>query len=321
MSFKKIKAYKKLAILGVVLFFGLAYFIFGTKNYFLHEPLAVAAGNNCTAIASTNWNLASTWSGCNSDYPRATDNATVGAGFTVTIPAGYTIETIGNLTIAGTLTQSNTATQTISGTLTVQSGGILNHCANDTTQACIVNFAANAVTVDTGGSINVASKGYTTNNGTGKGAQGSFPNGSGAGAAHGGNGGAGQSSGASAYCDITNPATIGSGGGGAGGFGGGGSGGGFVKLTVTNAFTLNGSVTVAGGAGGGGSPYGGGGSGGGLNITAGSIAGTPTSISIAGGAAGGSTAGGGGGGCALFNYTTTNTIVPTSSIFAMCGGG
>jgi hypothetical protein len=63
---------------------------------------------------------------------------------------------------AGTTTLSNYSTSTPALNLTTftMNGGTLTHLANDTTQNHILNISANDITINSGASINVDSKGY-----------------------------------------------------------------------------------------------------------------------------------------------------------------
>lgn len=263
---------------------------------------------------------------------------TIGGGTTATLEVQQNINSSSaNITIAsgGVVKQKNTTTQTITGTLLIQSGGKLTHTDNSTSQAYEVDFSAATITIDSGGSIDADALGYDANQGE-TGGKGDGNGCAGGGGAHGGNGGAGQSSGGcessasggTAYGSITNPVTMGSGGGTRNGNTAttGSQGGGYIKLVATGTLTVNGVITADGaastGANGG---YGfGGGAGGGINISVATIAGTPQSITATGGNASNesSDGGGGSGGVVFINYTTDSSssgIIDASGITANGG--
>jgi hypothetical protein len=305
----------------------------GSVYFFYSDPPVTWDGDAGDDL----WNSATNWS--NNTVPTSTDEVVIDTAVTVTTNADISFNslTIGgtaaatlqlsnditsgaDITIAdsGTLEQKNTNTQTITGTLLVQNGGTLTHSDNSTTQAYEVDFSAATITVDTGGSINVdylgfdggydsASDGY----GTGKGFA------SGGGGAHCGDGGNNSANaGGTGYGDVSNPATIGSGGG-AAGYNGidGGDGGGLIILNASGDVTINGTITADG------QSYhndSGGGAGGGVKITAGgALAGTPDSFTVTGATNGGWGAGGGGG-CVYLGYVSTNSVAYTD--ISMNGG-
>lgn len=176
--------------------------------------------------------------------------------------------------------------------------------------------------VDTGGSISADAKGYSSEQGPGRGLR--YPLGSigyGTGGGYGGFGGAvGTAAGGVAYGSSADPSYGSGGGSGALSSGpvAGGSGGGFVKLNVFGLLTVNGSISANGEA----ATYpAGGGSGGGITITAPAIAGSG-SISANGGAGTFASGGGGGGRIAIF-YTSTTFSGATTAYGAsglMAGG-
>src|SRR3989338_7662178 len=88
--------------------------------------------------------------------------------------------------------------------ITVNDKGVITHDANVSTQANVVNIAANNITINSGGSINVDEKGYVGSASVGYGPGGA----SGGGGGHGGAGGG--AGGGVAYCSPYNPNTIGS---------------------------------------------------------------------------------------------------------------
>ncbi len=191
-------------------------------------------------------------------------------------------------------------------TLLINDGGTLTHGTNDTTQTNVIYISATSSTVAVGGAIDVDGKGYgSSGNGPGGGTNTASTGGGGAG--HGGAGGAGGVSGGSAYCIASDPGTIGSSGGSGAPSQAGGAGGGFIELDITGTLTINGTVTADGGNGT--DSSGGGGAGGGVQFTANVIAGSPQSFTITGGASGATEGGGGAGGCALFNYTSSISLI------------
>ncbi len=323
----------------------------GIQTFIFHAPTAEAAAISWTA-GSGNWSTASNWSG--NAVPTSSDDVTINraGGATITADTNISFSTLtiggagdsnillltnnittgGSITIgsSGSLIQKNFTAQTITGTLTINSGGILQHEENTTTEAYKVDITAATITINSGGTVDVNARGYQgdqgfkghTNvggeghngHGTGKGLNGNlvaFNSGSGAG--HGGAGGANNDStpeaGGAAYCTGTNPATIGSGGGGSGNSptaGKGGDGGGLIRLTSTGNITIAGSILANGGAGEeDGGNDGGGGSGGGIYIYGGAITANTGTVEAKGGAAGnGNSGGGGGGGCIFYSYTS-----------------
>jgi cellulose synthase/poly-beta-1,6-N-acetylglucosamine synthase-like glycosyltransferase/transposase-like protein len=146
----------------------------------------VASDNTCTAAASTNWNLPTTWaSGCHGNGPISGDTVNIGA-YTVTVttatPAAATVNftaTGGILTVTGTLNLSGaltandlaagalTATATGSGTLNVASIAVGNGTApTSSTYATTLTSYVSTVT-DSGGLTVNSYKGSSTyyNNG------------------------------------------------------------------------------------------------------------------------------------------------------------
>ncbi|MDD2325466.1 MAG: fibronectin type III domain-containing protein, partial [Alphaproteobacteria bacterium] len=214
-----------------------------------------------------------------------------------------------------TLVDYTTATALTVDTLTINGNASLTNEVNSASQAHVVNISADTITIRKNGIINVKGRGYGA--GVGPGAGGYAGSYGGGGGAHVGNGGLGWGAGAGApgtggYCNLTNPQTMGSGGG-LGAYQDGSPGGGLVILSVSGVFTIDGSINASGkestspGAGGGGA----------INVTAGSISGTPILFSAAGGNAS-SDGGGGGGGCIRINYATTNSI--TAGMSNVTGG-
>ena len=196
------------------------------------------------------------------------------------VVSGYTI-----LRQEGAITASN---------LTLKTGATLTHPANNNSKVYTLDFTiTNDLTIESGASINVDGRGYSSSNGPGKGGDNwNYAGGAGYGA-EGGSSSGGAAAGGSAYGSILEPTDIGSGGGSATGNGTkGGSGGGAIKLTVGGSLILDGTITANGATGG---SYSGGGSGGSIYLLLGTLTGSGT-ISAKGGGSGNSSGGGGAGG-------------------------
>ncbi|NOQ38574.1 hypothetical protein GQ472_06840, partial [archaeon] len=184
--------------------------------------------------------------------------------------------------------------------MTINSGGVLTHNSNTDTQISYINITLPNLTINSGGKIDVSSRGYSSDNGFGS----------------------------SSYGSLTAPDDLGSGGS-TGGSVSGARGAGLIKLNISGTFTNNGSI-IANGANAGGSTVssgqgvgggyggtggsassttnsaGGGGSGGGIHIIAGTFAGNG-SIDANGGNGGSyisAKGGGGAGGRIAIKYTT-----------------
>ncbi len=312
-------------------------------NRIFPTGLSRAATVTYTGSTSSTWNTAANWS--TGSVPTSADAVTISgsSATTVTIYSGQVanfssltigggtatttvvlIGTIGtgtDITILpnGVLEQKNNVPQTISGTLTV--GGMLTHTANNTTQAYVVDFTAQTITINAGGSVDVMGRGYASSAGLGSGPGGGAGDTYAGGGGHGGNGANGNYNGVGdqggvAYCDITNVNTIGSAGGRATT---GGKGGGLIRLNAAGTVTINGSILANSGAGINNTTAGGG-AGGGVKIVGGTITGTPASFDISGGVPYTifGYGGGGGGGCAQLEYTASNSITPSQ--ITMNGG-
>ncbi len=214
--------------------------------------------------------------------------------------------------------------------LTINNNALLTHEANGSTQAHVINIAANNITINTGGSINVDGKGYSRNTaqcygrgyGPGGGSGNSFVSQGAGGGGHGGAGGWGRNgnSGGVAYCVGSNIGTIGS----AGGDGSAcafdaGAGGGLIVLSATSTVTINGTLSAKGMVAASGSTSNSGhGAGGGIKITAATVAGTPTLFSAAGGTGTIYPGGNGGGGCVRVGYGESSSV--TSANISVLGG-
>ncbi len=268
------------------------------------------------------------------------------SGSTLTIPSGGIVTNSGTinaasattLTVAGSLylypgtTFTNSLTTiTVNGTfapmgsqsfsnaaMTINSGGTVTHLANSNTKTYYIDMSLASLNIVSGGSINVAGKGYAGGYGTGAGAW-STSQGSGGGGGYGGVGGvgAGPSAGGITYGIATAPSELGSGG---GGTTAGGAGGGAIKLNVTGTVTVNGTITANGnnyvGS------YGGGGAGGSVWVIANTFSGITGAISTNGG--NGYYFGGGGGGGRIMidvvSYTYTGTMTKTGGTGSNPGG-
>jgi hypothetical protein len=206
--------------------------------------------------------------------------------------------------------------------LTLATGAKFTHgynAASAQSKSLQLNVSGN-LTVQTGASFDVSSRGYPAASGQGRGATATSTQ-SGGGAGHGGLGGGGglAAAGGSTYDTPSNPTLIGSGGSKSGGSGTcvAGSGGGAVILNVSGIFDFSGQVLASGGASTAGCAYGaGGGAGGSVNITANTWQGSSGVITADGGAVGtAATAegGSGGGGLIHLGFTVDNYTGGVSS--------
>ncbi len=327
------------------------------SSFLVFAPKVVQAAD-FTSSATGNWNVGTTWGGgcasscvAGTDYPGASDTATVTSTHTVTVPTSFTANftsiTVrgtailkltgqlsgGDLTVktGATVQQDTTSVQTLTGTLSVESGGTLTHTANATTQAYVVNFTVGTATI--AGTVSANAKGYQ--GGTSSVTAGSGPGGTvytgtgGGGAAYGGNGGYGHTGvGATSYGSLTAPTDAGSGGSyGGSGAANGGAGGGYIKITAAN-LTLTGTIAANGGAGAAVSSFysGSGGSGGGIYLNvSGTFNGSGGTITATGGAGtlvGGVGSGGGGGGrVAIIGYASYTAPTTFTAYGGAAGGG
>jgi len=216
-------------------------------------------------------------------------------------------------------------TVTINGThqfenLSLVNGARLTHSSNSSSQNNILDLTiTNDLIIDETSIIDVNGRGYTSQQGPGKGGDGRDGAG---GAGHGGKGGNGyQGSGGGFYDSAANPGQIGSGGGRATKYGtAGGKGGGGIRLSAGGVFTNNGAIRANGNNG---SSYNnrssGGGSGGFINLTAGEFAGSGIISANGGNGISTSYAGGGGAGGMIAIKYNTNTY--TGSVSAYGGTG
>ena len=219
--------------------------------------------------------------------------------------AGITVST-------GSVLQLQNAPNYIVPTMILQSGSVLEHLANTSSQTSWLNLQVTTLTVVSGAAITLDTLGYSNGNGNGSGA------GSGnSGGGHGGAGGNGSTpSGGAVNDSSTTPTALGSG---AGPTNTGASGGGAIQITSTGTVTINGSLTVRGGNG---PSNAGGGAGGSINISANVFTGSGT-ISAVGGNGVGTGGGGGGGRICHFNrsFRGLPLVVWNRSLYDPdCGG-
>jgi phosphodiesterase/alkaline phosphatase D-like protein len=261
---------------------------------------------NLTVANSTRLLLSS------SNTVAVANNVTLSSGGIIYNNGGIFNSPDSTLTVSGTGSLDGAFTF---GSCTLTSGNTLKHEANDAAETYKMDLTfTDYLTINSGAAINLNSIGYTMNNGPGiAGAIGA--NWSGAGAGYGGRGGIGTGGyRGPTYGSSTAPVNIGSGGQMGWYTAGSSSGGGAVKLTVTNAATINGSITANGNSPTGG--YDGGGSGGSIWIDAHTVAG---SGAITANGANGASSNGGGGGRIAF-YFTTVTYNGSSTVSPGTGG-
>ena len=208
----------------------------------------------------------------------------------------------------------NGCTLTVDGThrfadMTLINGAVLTHSGPEEALLNPLDISiAGDVLIEAGSSINVSQKGYVSGEGPGQGADATNYAG---GAGHGGNGGRALDNTVRGenYGSLTEPSTLGSGGGIRGGYYDGGSGGGTLKLTVNGQLTLNGDILANGGSG---QYCAGGGSGGSIYLTAGTITGSG-SVTADGGNGYSSNSGGGAGGRIAVYYDTLDDTITMSA--------
>ena len=223
---------------------------------------------------------------------------------------------------AGTWLSNSTANTFNS--ITIKRYGILKHATETPMDVAIPTF-----TIEPHGSINVNGKGYAGGSGShedgyGPGGGGGSNAGGAGGGGYGGEGGDGASwtmPGGPCYGSVTNPVALGSGGGKTYNGYSGGAGGGAVKLTISEALTVDGTITANGNAGGYVTTHSAGsGAGGSVWISAGTLQGSgtiqangervnhdPTKTVCGGGG------GGGGGGGRIAIHCTANSFTGTTT--------
>ncbi|QQS58667.1 hypothetical protein IPN35_03630 [Candidatus Peregrinibacteria bacterium] len=306
---------------------------------FFFLPFSSASASSCTwnGTTSTDWATSTNWTNCNSTTPQSTDDVIINGSYTnpPTLNLSGGAITINSLSLgssaSSTLTVSNGDTSTkkliITNNATIGANGTLTHTANGTseTHKLFLDIGGD-FTLNSGGTINLNSKGYasqTSSNANGYGpGKGGFLSNTGAGGGYGGNGGNSQknASGGSTYGSATDPTAIGSSGG-SGYSAASGAGGGALKLVVSGTTTLNGTITANGGTG---LIYttaygGGGGSGGSISLTTDTLTGTGTLTANGGDGGSASYDGGGGGGGRIAVLYATRTF--TGTITAIGGEG
>ncbi|MEI8026149.1 MAG: Ig-like domain-containing protein [Pseudomonadota bacterium] len=289
-------------------------------------PVLVKNGDissNTTNTASVVGSLAAS---NNVEYEGLVSATLDGGSGTTTLS---TLATTGALTLQnGTFVMNCTKTASscvsVGGALTVKGTATLQQQATTTTAEYALNINAASLTVENGGSISAAGRGYVGHASTYYSY--SFPNtayyyGSYYGGSHGGRGGNDWGP-IGPYGSFADPNTSGaSGGNGTGGAGG--SGGGIVRINLgAGTATIDGTINANGNSGSG--SHIGGGAGGSILLRAGTIAGSGT-ISTNGGTGVWYQAGGGGGGRIAVYYTTaTGGFAYPSSILSRVqafGGG
>ena len=241
---------------------------------------------------------------------RNINNLTINNTATVTNNGNLIANNVPNLTIDGTLIVNtfSPTTTSFASLVNMTVNGTLGHLANNNTPVNYIDLTLDNLTVNAGGKIDAAGKGYAADQGAGSG-----------------------NTGGNAYGSITDPNDLGSGGksgsfqnnrgGGFGGIGGdggsawagagapagGGTGGGLVKLTIGNTLMLNGTINVSGSNATGTRA---GGSGGTIYVDTNNFGGAATGSMIASGGNGGNTNnnGGGGGGRISYRYNAKSYL-------------
>lgn len=257
-----------------------------TVLWALSCPDARAVTRTWNGSTSVDWFNAENWTG---GQPTNGDVAQVVAAARAPLLVASTPQ-LGSLVVAGqTLTCSNWTTTIRATNVVIATNGTLSLPAafQNLWMSNRVSIVCSNFTLNEGGKIDVAGKGYAISNGPGRGATGVF----GGGGGHAGRGGFGfyGEAGGLAYDSMAEPAVPGSGAGKASG-GTSGSGGGAVRIVATNV-TINGQILANGTSGSG--NYTGGGAGGSVHITCRRFGGELTGLCSARG--GGGTSGGGGG--------------------------
>jgi hypothetical protein len=223
----------------------------------------------------------------------------------LTLPASFST--------AGILSKDGTAAFAMTTDLTIESGGILTHEVGSSTEDHKLNLSLTGnLTVDSGGAIYVAERGYTS--GTGPGAS----SGRG-GPGHGGEGGLGFSAGGNrgtTYGSITNPTTYGT-----RASYQNRAGGGAIIITASGSLTNNGLISAEGESALPISDNGAGGAGGSINLKVATIAGSGD-VTANGGDSDSNAAGGGGGGRIAVRLTQSGATFASygSANFSASGG-
>ncbi len=302
----------------------------GSGGSILIEAHELAGGGSISAVGGAGYSIeggsggggriaiycnSSSFSGMTSTNGGASARAG-GAGTTYMSRAGFpAILRIDNQGVAGASTDINEPLA-IEADVEIGPGAKISH-GPGRVAGLRLNIMGN-MTIEAGGSINTTGRGYTASQGPGA-VPGGGCCGGGGGAAHAGNAGNGRefAGSTSTYGSVTQPTQLGSGGQNVWGANVGGYGGGAIRLSVSGALTISGSVRSDGDAGrGGGDSSGGGGSGGSVWVDAGSFNGSGA-ISVNGGAGVNPIAGGGGGGRIAIYCNASTYVGVTQSV----GGG
>ncbi len=222
----------------------------------------------------------------------------------LTLPASFST--------AGILSKDGTATFAMTTDLTIESGGILTHETGSSTEDHKLNVSLTGnLTVDSGGAIFVARRGYTSGTGPG------VSSGRG-GPGHGGEGGLGfgASFRGTTYGSVTNPTTYGT-----RASYQNHAGGGAIIMTVSGALTNNGLISADGENALPLSDNGAGGAGGSVNLKVATIAGSGD-VTANGGDSDSNAAGGGGGGRIAVRLTQSGATFASygAAKFSASGG-
>ena len=262
-------------------------------------------------------NTISNFSGAIQASPGAASNGNGGAGSIYLASASPRPQLIyDGFGVTGFNTLSSPFT--FNGDVFLRGGALLTHAPRDTA-GLTFNITGDLTVADSSSGFNVTGKGFAGGQGPGAGTASSNGSLGGAGGGHGGDGGnSGTFAGGLSYGSETQPVTLGSGGGWY--FASpGGAGGGAVRLIVSGALTLNGSVVAAGIPG---VSAAGAGAGGSIWITAGSLSGTGNLQAIGGAGGGGAWGGGGGGRIAVDNSISNfSGVIQASPGAASFGNG
>jgi len=286
--------------------------------FFSHN--ANAATITWDGSSSTDWATAANWVG--DAVPTSTDDVVINGSYTnapiLNLSAGAV--TVNSLSVGSSATSVVTVSNgdidtkklIVTGDVTIGASGTLTHTANSSAETHRLSLQVGGnMTIVSGGSISINSKGYTGTSGNGRGpgaGGGGDINQRGSGGGHGGKGASTTThAGGTTYDSITQPAMIGSSGGTCSRAAYGGAGGGAAKIVVGGTLTLEGALTAVGGNGIT-DKCSGGGSGGAIWVVAGNLTGAG-SINANGGTSYNNdltSASGGGGGRIAIEYTTSS---------------
>lgn len=267
--------------------------------------------------------------GTTGNFPATLTDLTLGASgdFVAQTLGGVSLDSL-TVNSGGTFVSGMLATIPVT-SVTVNSGGNMTHLPNTTASKLYqLDISSSDFQINSGGSVNVDTKGFPSNTGPGKGylstggSDYGFSGGGGYGGIGGdsawGNYGTVPGLGGTTYGSDISPNDLGSGGG-VGRFGyAGGAGGGAVKIVASGNLIINGTISAKGGNGANGG-WAGGGSGGSIWASAGTLIGSGT-LEAKGGA-GGSGGGGGGGRAAVYYTTDSSTLISGNKITTPGGVG